>query len=423
MGMTQDPPNNEWVRQGASGPVPLLKTKPSGFTYRTAERPSRPEMARWLLYADRQWRKGHDVGRLMATIRSWGCLGAFDGKVFTDLSWMSDFFDPESPLYEPFRETCATTNLMPGTNEELNAALAFAVMQTLQDSDTPSFFRLSEGLTWKLLSTELKGVYPDDIRLPMQGFYVEVPKGVMYLLNNLTGWHPLQSLCIVEGNPVKNPRVSVNVDLEYGYGRRLLILAHCAANENSSDPGDDNVMYFSLPLFDSERSIEDMMKQDFQVVQERGGDWRDEKVGGTFMGHKKTNLELRNLLRQFVINVLLYMNSPNADIQHVHQDRIRALQRQKKGRKKNAKQIQKLKSEKVWLVGTKVQFDPRIRQLAEGGKKGGGQKLRYKSLVRGHWRRQAYGPKWSLRKLRWIEPHVRGGDLPGQVLGHEYEVK
>jgi hypothetical protein len=32
--------------------------------------------------------------------------------------------------------------------------------------------------------------------------------------------------------------------------------------------------------------------------------------------------------------------------------------------------------------------------------------------VRGHWKEQAHGPKFSLRKDVWIEPHLRGGNVP-----------
>lgn len=34
------------------------------------------------------------------------------------------------------------------------------------------------------------------------------------------------------------------------------------------------------------------------------------------------------------------------------------------------------------------------------------------TLVRGHWRQQAHGPKWSLHKTLWIEPHWRGPEGP-----------
>jgi len=29
-------------------------------------------------------------------------------------------------------------------------------------------------------------------------------------------------------------------------------------------------------------------------------------------------------------------------------------------------------------------------------------------MVRGHWRLQPYGPKHSLRRMRWIDPYVKG---------------
>lgn len=38
----------------------------------------------------------------------------------------------------------------------------------------------------------------------------------------------------------------------------------------------------------------------------------------------------------------------------------------------------------------------------------GGWKLGVKSRVRGHFRWQAHGPKWSLRRLQYIPPHYRG---------------
>jgi len=33
-------------------------------------------------------------------------------------------------------------------------------------------------------------------------------------------------------------------------------------------------------------------------------------------------------------------------------------------------------------------------------------------IVRGHWRNQAVGPKWSQHRMRWIEPHWSGDHIP-----------
>jgi hypothetical protein len=418
-------PDNEWTRLGASGAVPVGGGSPSPAGQSWREMKIVPEDgARLMERAWKMWKRGDPVFRIMSEVRTWSCIEMYEGKVFTDITWIGDFFDPKSALYNRFRiHNEWAVQGHPGTNSELQAALCFTIFKTLEKSDSPSWFRLSDGLTWKLITTELKGVYPEDIRLPLPGFYIELPKGILTLFNNLTGEHEVRAVAVCEGAPHENERLlNVNVDVANGYGRRLLIVAHCEPNENSTDPGDDNVMYLSLPLYDTGKKIGDLIERDYSTVKEHGGDWRDAKFGGYFAGQKKTNLELRRLLQQFVMNVLLYMNSAQADIRHVNQDQIRALKKEKKGRKKHKKLIQKLKANNTWLVGTNVVFDPRVKQAAQSST-GTGSKLRFKSLVRGHWRAQAHGKGRKLRKLIWIEPHIRGGDLPGKVLGHNYEVK
>lgn len=44
--------------------------------------------------------------------------------------------------------------------------------------------------------------------------------------------------------------------------------------------------------------------------------------------------------------------------------------------------------------------------------------LTHQTWVRGHWRHQAHGPRHSLRRWTWIEPHRRGEDLAQQVDAH-----
>jgi hypothetical protein len=43
-------------------------------------------------------------------------------------------------------------------------------------------------------------------------------------------------------------------------------------------------------------------------------------------------------------------------------------------------------------------------------------------LVRGHWRRQSHGPGHTLRKMIWVQPHVRLA-TGAPVAGHDYEVR
>jgi len=44
----------------------------------------------------------------------------------------------------------------------------------------------------------------------------------------------------------------------------------------------------------------------------------------------------------------------------------------------------------------------------------------WKTMVRGHWKRQAYGARGVLRKTIWVRPYVRHMDADGQAASHVY---
>lgn len=48
------------------------------------------------------------------------------------------------------------------------------------------------------------------------------------------------------------------------------------------------------------------------------------------------------------------------------------------------------------------------RSSSSSGDDAAERRMKVRYLVSGHWRRQAYGPKWSQRRPVWISPHVRG---------------
>jgi hypothetical protein len=68
-----------------------------------------------------------------------------------------------------------------------------------------------------------------------------------------------------------------------------------------------------------------------------------------------------------------------------------------------------------------VKIDPQVQEAVRTGN-GRVFSISYRTLVRGHWRNQAVGVARSQRVKRWIEPHVRGRDLPTQVVGHTYSL-
>lgn len=45
-------------------------------------------------------------------------------------------------------------------------------------------------------------------------------------------------------------------------------------------------------------------------------------------------------------------------------------------------------------------------------------------VVRGHWRWQAYGPRWSERRRQWVAPHIKGPDDKAlKITKHVYDVR
>jgi hypothetical protein len=64
---------------------------------------------------------------------------------------------------------------------------------------------------------------------------------------------------------------------------------------------------------------------------------------------------------------------------------------------------------RVFHVGAPVNVDCRkaIEDYIQNGSNSRGP-LTLQFLVRGHWRNQACGPRWSERRLKWIEPHWKG---------------
>lgn len=419
------PPDNEWLRQGAAGPVPMGDPTCEAPTFREVHRPTMKELSALADATLRAWKRGEPVYRMVAAVRHKATIAMFEGRICTNLQWISDFFDPTSPLFEMFGRVDHWSN-GPDNTVALNAAMTFGTMKAHQLSDEPAWFELREDLAYSLLGTRLTGVRPSDVRLPLPGFYIELPTGLMTLYNNLTGEHEVRAVCVCEGSPRRNANVPIPATpVDVGYGRRLLVIAYCEPNANSVSPEDDNILYFSLPLFDDEKTIEELIEHDQQAS---GHDWRDEKMGGTFAGVKRSNLQLRNLLRSFVVNFLLYLSAPESDVTHKHADRIRQLRKGKRTRRVR-EQIKRLQDKPFWVVGSRVVVDPAMKEaVRHAGTRRGAQKA-VNVLVMGHWRRQWFGPKteehpkgsgWYLKE---IKPYVRNKVEGQPIFAHEYKVQ
>ena len=338
-----------------------------------------------------------------------------------DVSWFSELVDD--------RDLISRMPQVPGRGgpEVQSIFMAWVATKMRSVSGNSNWFRLSEGLTYKLLLTDLKGALVGDLQLPMTAFYIELPPGIFYLNDKQTKMHEVRSLTVARGQITERTldlarKAGDETTGSVHIGPRLLIEAYGEPNENSANPFDDTWIFKSYPIGQTEAEI-DAVIRDSANDKERS--YERNLNHGRICDRPVDGLEIREILLRFVLNLCIYMGSEKSSVIDANEPEIQRLHGGKKFknlRKPVQAKIQELRRDRVFLVGSDVTITPEMRDIArtEGT---GSQSLRWRTLVRGHWRNQAYGPAHSLRQRKWIEPHVRGNELPTQVVGHNYNVK
>jgi hypothetical protein len=375
-----------------------------------------PELADDLREILSRFHRGQPVYRQAAAFRERACQPWISGGEvadwYTEL-WMGD---------EHF------TRMADSYGQDLHSCLAAWVTQKLRSiSATSNWIAPSEGLTYKLLATELRGAVVGDLALPMAAFYVELPDDVFWLRDKRTGYHCVRTLVVSRGRVTERTleiaaRQAGHVGaLPQGpeLGDRLLIEAYGEPNARSTNPFDDTWLFKTYLINRADEQIEDAIARSVRA-EDRERRLNDGKLGD----RQLDGIEIRDLLIRFVLNLCVYLGTEKATMAHIHAEEIARLHGGKKFRhlrKATQNRINRLRDDRVFAVGTDVTVDTEIREIVrtEGTS---GYSLTYRTLVRGHYRNQAHGPGRTLRTRRWIEPHVRGADLPTEVVGHRYKV-
>lgn len=304
------------------------------------------------------------------------------------------------------------------TNKE---ALNFAVVTwsglRLTDGGkrVATWFAPSEGLTYKLMATDPKGAMVGDLHLPLDAFYIELPAGLVQQFDPDTGWHDVRVMSAVVGYP---EQAHVPQAEPVPVCKRLVIELYGSPNASSASVLDDTWSFHAFDIGSPSTSVESLLEGDHEIAQVMG-------IRGRIGERTCAAPELRRQLFMLVLNLCIYLGSERAQVRLRHEEEIKKLLG---GRKKKAlrlpvqEKVNKLERDRVYDVGTDVVIDSDIRAYVRTGT-GTGTALSYRTIVRGHWRNQPHGPQRMLRKLLWIEPHVRGAELPSAVVGHNYEVK
>lgn len=340
--------------------------------------------------------------------------------------WFSELYD--DPLFRKFSALASQ-----GTPDTHSTLMTWVVMKLRACSATSNWFRLSEALAYKLAATDLSGAMCGDLKLPMQAFYIEMPAGMFYIEDQTarrTGWHEVRTLTVTTGAITEKTlaiaRASGDPTADMTpLGTRLLVECYAEPNSNSRDPFDDSWFFLSYRIFEDTAPIEKVL-EDMRPDAREGTARLGEKFAQMRLGeHILSGAEGRSFLMKFILNFCVYLGTDKAVVKHQHAEEIAAILKGKKRkllRKPVKERLTRLENDRVFLVGTDVVIDDDVKQYVRLGGEGY-YKLTYRTMVRGHYRDQAWGPKHSLRRSKWIEPHVRGNELPTKVVGHNYEVK
>lgn len=241
-------------------------------------------------------------------------------------------------------------------------------------------FRLSGGLAERLCATDISSITGRDVAVPFSGLYVSCQ--------------------------------DTAVCLEHPQTRELLPLTVFGAALDKLPNGTPSLL---LRAFGESRGSGDvasfMCQVDLPPDEAVGASANPQTMGGVPTLHvggvRYENGDAGACFARLAVGVCLYLSSPNPDVRLASGARgAGAWEEAVTASRTTVRVHQKAGARMLWDVGSRI---PRLRAAS------------LDVLVRGHWRRQVHGKGRALRKVIWVEPHVR---LPtgAPVAGHDYEV-
>jgi hypothetical protein len=269
-------------------------------------------------------------------------------------------------------------------------------------TDLPNFLRPSRGLAYRLMATDVKGVRGTDLEMPFPAFIIFLPEKMLGMHYANSGMHWATHVKVgVEESTIPGMRV-LQWRTEHDSGER--------------SPHSYDFAYSASSCLLCEHDL------------------RAPGMTGTFKTHIDFQIGSKRVdynafhafIRNYVVNTLLFLTSGKDGLRLENQaelDKAKVKAKAKNARKTDKARYSKLRSlSTTYDYGTTVTVNENIeRHVITGSNKKSKQELRYRTIVRGHWRNQAHGPAHTYRKLIWIEPHIRGSeDFGDKVVSHTY---
>jgi hypothetical protein len=283
-------------------------------------------------------------------------------------------------------------------------------------------FQVSPGLADQLRHTEIRGIMAEDIQLPYESIYIQVPQEAgLKIWNEQTQWHRVVGVYITEDHCMEiKDAYTISDKPGDKRGWRVLVIGEDKAKDTRY--GDD-AMAFSRVLLHDDMRLTDIIDLAFREMRE----W--ERVEGSSQSPKLSSKWEENF--RWYLNVVLYITWQEPGEHWIANKEARQLWNRiqktasKKKRKALNKKFQKLDPKKRIRLGSGILIDRKRPKSApeNSGQNGGSRKIepsRIMTRVVGHWKHVPYGPMRKQRRYQWIEPYWRNKDglAPEQLRHH-----
>ena len=298
-------------------------------------------------------------------------------------------------------------------NSRSSCAVAFSQASCEAEwlKDGRPYFKLYPDLVRKLLATDIT-VPSKYVRSFLPSVLLRFPNGHDTPELRDESGSALHSLLIVEYGPGSTYRISELLDdVKRVQERRFIMWMDFGERDIVNDYGKRRspiVAFQTTVIDDEEASFEENMKK---MMSDRF-DWD--------RGVKVPEESFRAAIRVAVGACLLANNARSLlehDVLNRHQAQYRDSKSEEERNFLHEKAIKRGK--KGWLLGREIVLPS--RHSGSGQATGTGVKLSHQTLVRGHFRRTLFGPGRSQSRIDWIEPYVKGVDLPQKTERRGYK--
>lgn len=278
-------------------------------------------------------------------------------------------------------------------------------------------FAVSPGLAQRLLLTRLKGITGDDIKLPFDTFYIEVPPELGFRIPNVTtGWHRVRGAYVAE-----DEHAGVR-------GLRVVLVGEPSHNEKVFGLEDDALSYMFIPL---DSSLDDVVNM---VTDSPASDTMLQRRGLPIGADEREELaQVWATTFQWLLALLFYITSPDAERDDIDVNpetkalwaRIQKMPKhnRNKKRKRLLDKYRELTPMPRTLLGKSVTIDRGLPQTTSDVADAERGDLKVRTLVRGHWQRYAVGKGREERVWRFRQPFWRGDLDAGESDTNQYLVK